>query len=88
MTDQNFNTYDFIVNEDDDIMLLIYARNSKPQKPFLEIDFANQQAFLYRTETDGITLNDIPEDIMDIFYEIDKILVCELSSETNDEDIK
>ena len=86
MTEHNFNTYDFIVNEDDEIMLLIYARQTVPQTPVLELNLDEQTAFLYRSENDGIALSDISEDILDSLCDYDKILVCELSQEENDDD--
>ena len=81
MTENYFNKYDFIVNEDDEVMLLIYAQNDTPVNPHLNIDVQNNQAILYRSENSGVTLDDISEDILDLLLGFDKILICELSAE-------
>ena len=78
--------YDFIINEDDEIMLLLYARASKPQNPSFEIDKDGKQAVLYRSKDDGITINDISDEVLDILYDMDKLLVCELSEEENEDE--
>ena len=88
MTEHNFNTYDFIVNEDDEIMLLIYARQTVPQTPVLELNLDEQTAFLYRSENDGIALSDISEDILDSLCDYDKILdVIDVIKQEGDVDL-
>lgn len=86
MTENKFNTYDFIINEDDEIMLLTYAQDSTIEAPHLDIDTQNNQAILYRSENDGITMDDLSDDILDLLYDTDKILVCELSKEEKEDD--
>ena len=81
-----FNTYDFIINDDDEVMLLIYVQNNTPSDPHLDIDIENKQAILYRSENNGLTIEDIPDDILDLLYDLDKMLVCELSAEENEDD--
>ena len=88
MTKNNSNFYDFIINEDDEIMLLLYAKDTKPEQPHIDIDAQNKQAFLYRSKNDGVLIEDISDEILDILYEADKLLICELSNEDNEEDIK
>ena len=88
MTENNFNTYDFIVNEDDEVMLLIYAKDGTPKKPHIDINVQNKQAILYRSENNGLSIEDISDDILFLLRDIDKILVCELSAEENEDDIQ
>lgn len=86
MSENKFNTYDFIVNDDDEVMLLIYAQTGTPSNPHLEIDIQNKRAVLYRTADYALSIDDIPDEISELFYDLDKILVCELSAEQNDDD--
>lgn len=85
MTENNFNTYEFIINEDDEIMLLLYSQEGKPEEPVLELSSDSNQAVLYRSKTSGMEIKDISEEDMDMLYDIDKILVCELSADTDED---
>lgn len=86
MTKTDSNSYDFIINEDDEIMLLLYARDSKPQDPLIEVDSDNKSATLYRSKNDGVLIEDISDEILDILCETDKLLICELSNNENNDD--
>ena len=86
MTKENQNIYDFIINEDNELLLLLYARSGAPKNPSLEIDISQKQAILYRSDNDGISINDLSEDIFNILCNLSTILVCELSNEENDEE--
>ena len=88
MTENKFNTYDFIINDDDEVMLLIYAQSGVPTNPSLEVDAENNRAILHRATNNGIRIDDLPENITEILYDTDKILVCELSAEENEDDTK
>ena len=88
MTETHSDTYDFIINEDDEIMLLLYAGDATPQNPHLDLNIDDNQAILYRSEDNGIIFNDITDEIMDILEESDTLLICELSKEEHDEDTK
>ena len=83
----NHDTYDFLIN-DDELLLLTYAREKQPENPSIEIDEENFCATLYRSQNDGINIKDISEDVMDILTESKTLLVCEMSMEENDDDTK
>lgn len=86
MDKEEFASYDFLINEEDEVMLLLYAREHAPQDPTIRIDAENKIAFLQRTSDDEITLSDIPDEALDSLAETDKLLVCELSAEENEKD--
>ena len=88
MTENKFNTYDFLINEYDEVMLLIYDRDSIVEKPQITIDVTSSSAILRRNDNDGITINDISEDILDVIQDQETLLVCELSATENDDDTK
>ena len=88
MTENKYNTYDFLINEDDEVMLLVYARDGNVEAPQITIDLTTFCATLQRNHIDGIEITDIPEDVIDIIQDQDTLLVCELSTEENEEDTK
>ena len=88
MTQNNTNFYDFIINEDDEIMLLLYARDTKPENPHISIDEDNKQAYLYRSKNEGVLIDDISDEILNILSSSDSLLICELSNDKNEDDVK
>ena len=89
MTKDNFDTYDFLINDEDEVMLLLYAREGTPSKsPSIEINTEEKTGYLARNDNDVISLKDIPNDILDSLQDADKLLVCELSQEKNEKDTK
>ena len=81
-----FDTFDFLINDEDEVMLLLYAREGEPENAVIDVDFENKTAVLIRKENDGIELQEIPDDVLDALSEADKILVCELCQASDDED--
>ena len=88
MNMEEFQTFDFLINEEDEVMLLLYAQETEPDNPRIELIPAENSAILYRSETDEIQLNDIPDEVFDSLAETDKLMVCELSAEEKEEDTK
>lgn len=83
---ETFETFDFLVNDEDEVMLLLYEREGEPSStPNIEFDVASKSALLFRSDNDVIELEDIPDNIFDSIQDADKLLVCELSKE-QDED--
>lgn len=82
------NNFDFIINDEDEVMLLIYARDGQPQDAVIDINAEEKTGVLHRNATDSITLQDIPEDVIDSLQDADSLLVCELSIEEKEEDTK
>ncbi|MBE6450420.1 MAG: hypothetical protein E7016_00460 [Alphaproteobacteria bacterium] len=78
--------YDFVVNDEDEVMLLLYAGNTEPENARFVIDLEENKAELYRNETECVVLENIPDDIFDSLVDADKLLVCEISNTENDED--
>ena len=86
MNEESFNTYDFLINDEDEAMLLLYAREGSPDNPVFEIDTDNKSALLIRNDDDSVSLNDIPDEILDSLQDADKLLVCELSMSENEKE--
>ncbi len=86
MDENELNSYDFVVNEEDEVMLLLHAQESEPQNPRFEIDMEEKSALLVRNENDEILLEGIEDNILDSLQDEDKLLVCELKVGETDED--
>ena len=84
--EKQFDSYDFIVNEEDEVMLLLYARDSEPKNAVFEIDTENASAVLHRNDTDGIMINKLSADVFDNLQDADSLLVCELKPTDNEDD--
>lgn len=82
---ETFDKFDFMINEEDEVMLLLYQRESSPHQARIEVDIENKSALLFRNEEDVIELNGIDNNVLDSLQDADKLLVCELSRE-EDED--
>ena len=74
-----FDAFDFIINEEDEVMLLLYAREGEAKDAVIEIDAGNRSAVLYRNEEDGVVIDRIPDDAFDSLQDADSLMVCELS---------
>lgn len=81
-----FETYDFLINEEDEAMLLLYVRAGEPQNPTIEVNFVEKSAILFRNPEDSVRLTQIDDEVLDSLSEADKLLVCELSLEENEKD--
>ena len=78
--------YDFVVNDEDEVMLLLYASNTEPQNARFVLNVEDNKAELYRNENECIVLENIPDDIFDSLADADKLLVCEISDTEKEED--
>ena len=80
-------TYDFVVNDEDEVMLLLYAGESAPAtETRIVLDAENHSAELFRNDDESIVLEAIPDEIFDSLIDADKLLVCELSNTENEVD--
>lgn len=80
------NTFDFIVNEEDEVMLLLYAGDSEPKEATFEINAEDLSAILHRNDHDSIMIDRIPDEVFDSLQDADILMVCELSRSENEED--
>lgn len=85
---EEFRTFDFLINDEDEVMLLLYEQEGEPQNARIELNVEEKSAILYRRENDELLLSDIPENVFDSLEDADKLMVCELSIEDKEEDTK
>lgn len=88
MDSTNYDIFDFIINEEDELMLLIYQQETEPNNPYIELNRDESSAVLYRNENDFIVLGGLSNEVFDSIFEADNLLVCELSREENEDDTK
>lgn len=81
-------TYDFVVNDEDEVMLLLYAGETAPNNARFILNAEDSSAELIRNSDENIVLEDIPDDIFDSLVDADKLLICELSDTDKEEDSK
>lgn len=86
MDENELNTFDFVTNEEDEVMLLLHAQESEPKDARIEIDINEKSAVLIRNEKDEILLEGIPEDVLDSLQDADTLMVCELKVGETDDD--
>jgi len=82
------NAYDFVTNDEDEVMLLLYARESTPKNAVITIDLEKRSAVLHRNETEKLTMEDIPAEVLDSLQDADTLMICELSREENEAETK
>ncbi len=78
---KNTNSYDFLINEEDEVMLLLYSRQGSPETPSISIDASTNSATFFRNKADSFSLQDIPAEIIDALQDADNILVCEMNED-------
>lgn len=86
MDENELNTFDFVTNEEDEVMLLLHAQSSEPKNARIEIDVNEKSAVLIRNEQDEILLEGIPDDVIDSVQDADTLMVCELKVGETDEE--
>ena len=82
----NSTMYDFVVNDEDEVMLLLYAGKEEPENAKVVLDVSGNMAELYRNDTECMVLENIPDDIFNSLSDADKLLVCEISDTEKEED--
>lgn len=82
------DTFDFIINDEDEVMLLLYVREGEPKDPVIDINPTDNTALLHRNDEDDILMKEIPDEVIDSLHDADTLLVCELSREEREEDTK
>ena len=86
MRKDKYKTYDFLINDEDEALLLLYARESEPEKPNIEINIDNNSAVLFRNSEDSVFLSGISDEIIDSLQDADKLLICEISPSEKEKD--
>ncbi len=82
----DFNTFDFMITDENDVMLLLYARNTAPENPQIQLNPQEHNIVLSRNSDDVITLEGIEDEIFNNLQEENTLLVCEIEPSDNEEE--
>lgn len=74
----DFDGFEFIVTEQEDVMLIIYARSSNPVNPTVSINKQEKSVILHRNQNDVVTLEKVEDNILDILSEENALLIAEV----------
>lgn len=72
------NTFDFLISEENEVMLIIYARDIAPEDPIVRLNPEQKNVELYRRRNDAFTLESVSDDVFAILKNEEKLLVCEI----------
>lgn len=81
MKDDDYSVYDMFVNADDDILIVVNAKEDEPENPRFVYDGGVSMLF-YRNGESAIVLEAINKDAREALMKVDSILVAEV--ENND----
>lgn len=81
----NNSTYDFIISDENEVMLILYSRDSAPENPAVSLDPENHIIELYRNNNDAVFLQYVDSDVFTNLAEESELLVCEIQP-TDDPD--
>lgn len=80
------NTFDFLISEDNDVLLVIYARDIEPNEPIVRLNPEQKTVELYRRKNDAFTLESVDEEVFNLLSREEKLLVCEILPTENPEE--
>lgn len=82
----NFNTFDFMVTDENEVMLLLYARDTIPEAPTVKLKQDEHNIILTRNKDDVLTLENVEDSIFDNLQDDSSLLVCEIEPSDNEEE--
>ena len=68
------NTFDFMISEENEVMLVIFARDIAPE----DLDPEHKTVELYRRKNDAFTLENVDDEVFELLKKEDNLLVCEI----------
>lgn len=72
------NTFDFMISEENEVMLVIFARDIAPEDPIARLDPEHKTVELYRRKNDAFTLENVDDEVFELLKKEDNLLVCEI----------
>lgn len=72
------NTFEFLISDEDEIMLLLYARDIAPEQPAVRLNPEDKTIELYRRVDDAFTLENVEDEVFELLKDAETLLVCEI----------
>lgn len=73
--------YDFLLNTDDELMLVFYGLDSEPKNPTLALHQREYVLLTRAADEPQIRMDDVPDEIWEHLYKVKKVLVCEIDED-------
>ena len=77
------NTFDFLISNEDEVMLILNARDTNPRDPAVRLRPEEHIVELYRSPQEPYTLQNVDADVFRLLKEEDNLLICEISPTDN-----
>jgi len=84
----DMNTFEFLITEEDDVALLLYAREGKADRALVRLFRNEQKVEFYRNEEDELTLENVDDNVFVSLAGKKQLLVCEVLPAENDDELE
>ena len=72
------NTFSFLISDENEVMLILYARDIEPEQPAVRLNPAEKNIELYRRINDAFTLEKVEDEVFRLLKDEESLLVCEI----------
>ena len=79
------DVYELIENDEGELMILIYASDTKPQSPFFCLNETRKTIDLYRSKNDIVIIDNLKAETIKKLKTIPHLYICELKYNENPE---
>lgn len=80
------DTYELLENDNNEIMVLLYAVDSTPYDPYFTINERRSCLIIHRNPNDNVFAMGLAPETINKLKKLDVIYVCELNYTTNEEE--
>lgn len=80
------DTFEFLISDEDEIMLLLYAHDTPPENPVAKLYPQNHIIEIYRRHDDTLTLEEVDDRVFQKLQDAKILLVCETSATENEDE--
>ena len=80
------DTFDFLISDEDEMMLLLHAHQTPPENPTAKLYPQNHIIEIYRRPDDALTLEEVDDRVFQKLQGMKVLLVCETSAIENEDE--
>ncbi len=84
----DMNTFQFLITDEKDVALLIYAREGRAERPLVRLFRNEQKVEIYRNEEDELTLEQVDDSVFVNLNGKNNLLICEVLPAENEGEIE
>ena len=82
----NTDGYNFLISDENEVLLVLYARDIAPEQPAARLNPEQQIIELYRRKDDAFTLENVENEVFESLKDADNLLVCEILPTANSDE--